>query len=459
MAHDTAWIQTRMQSPVISTTMPDTDPFPLIQQMDVCHISKICTKNSLFAEARIDMLRRHLNASKGNAMKSMQQRVVAQKDFIIQTRRDLHRIPETAYTERKTSAYVTDALTREGLQVQSEIARFGVVGLMDTKKPGPTLMIRADMDALPIEEATGLPFTSIHPGAMHACGHDAHMAMVLGAARVLSGMRDKLNGNIKFLFQPAEEGPGGAKPMIDAGVMENPGVDYALGCHVWPGIPEGVIGIKPGVFMAAMNRFDIKIIGEGGHGAMPHLCVDALEVATQVVGALQRIVSRQMNPLHPTVLTIGRFHAGTAFNIIPSVAEMSGTTRTFDTETWKNLEVRIEKVVRGICEAMGAQYELNFQFSYPPTVNDDAFSQRVRACAEKVVGGDRVVEPEPTMGGEDMSYYLQKAKGCFFALGVGREGGANLHHSKFDLNEDVLLIGTEMYCQVALDLLGRSGGA
>jgi amidohydrolase len=392
-------------------------------------------------------------------MKNIKKHVVEQKDLIIQTRRDLHRIPETAYTERKTSAYVTDSLTREGLQVQTGIAQFGVVGLMDTKRPGPTLMIRADMDALPIEEATGLPFASIHQGSMHACGHDAHMAMVLGAVRVLNKIRDRLNGNIKFVFQPAEEGPGGAKPMIDAGVMENPRVDYALGCHVWPGIPEGDIGIKPGVFMAAMNRFDIRIVGKGGHGAMPHLCVDALEVGTQVVSALQRIVSRHMNPLDPTVLTIGSFHAGTAFNVIPSEVEMSGTTRTFDTETWRTWDERIGKVVRGVCESMGARYELNFQFSYPPTINDEAFSQTVRACAEKVVGKDRVVEPEPTMGGEDMSYYLQNAKGCFFALGVGREGGANLHHSKFDFNEDVLLLGVEMYCRVALNLLGHGGVA
>jgi amidohydrolase len=284
------------------------------------------------------------------------------------------------------------------------------------------------------------------------------MSMVLGAARVLNKISDGLNGNIKFVFQPAEEGPGGAKPMIDAGVMENPEVDYALGCHVWPGIPEGDIGIKPGVFMAAMNRFDIRIMGEGGHGAMPHLCIDALEVGTQVVSALQRIVSRHMNPLDPTVLTIGEFHAGTAFNVIPNEAVMSGTTRTFDTETWRTWDARIEKIVRGVCESMGARYELNFQFSYPPTINHEAFSKTVRACAEKVVGKDRVVEPEPTMGGEDMSYYLQKAKGCFFALGVGREGGVNIHHSKFDFNEDVLLLGVEMYCQVALDLLGHGGG-
>jgi amidohydrolase len=375
------------------------------------------------------------------------------KDLIIKTRRDLHRIPETAYTEKKTSSYVANYLKREGLEVQTGIARYGVVGLMDTGKPGPTLMIRADMDALPLSEETGLPFASKHEGAMHACGHDAHMAMVLGAATVINKLKDRLNGHIKFLFQPAEEGPGGAKPMIEAGVLDNPRVDFAIGCHLWPDIPEGSIGVRPGPFMAAMNRFDIRITGKGGHGAMPHLCVDALEVGTQVVNALQRIVSRHMNPLDPTVVTIGSFHSGTAFNVIPEAAEMSGTTRTFDMEIWRTWEARIEKVVRGICESMSAEYELNFQFDYPPTINDDSVSQTVRVCAEKVVGKDRVVEPEPTMGGEDMAYYLQETKGCFFALGVGREGSINIHNPKFDFNEDVLMLGTETYCQIALDLL------
>ncbi len=204
-------------------------------------------------------------------MLDIKQLVNEHKDLITNTRRNLHRIPETAYTEKKTSAYVAEYLNSEGLEVQTGIAQYGVVGLMATGRPGPTLMIRADMDALPITEETGLPFASTHEGAMHACGHDAHMAIVLGTVTVLNKIKDKLKGNIKFLFQPAEEGPGGAKPMIDEGVMENPKVDYSLGCHVWPEIPEGTIGVKAGPILAAMDRFDIKIVGRGGHGAMPHL--------------------------------------------------------------------------------------------------------------------------------------------------------------------------------------------
>ncbi len=387
-------------------------------------------------------------------MADIGQLVSEYKELVINTRRDLHRIPETAYTEKKTSAYVTEYLNREGLQVQSGIATYGVVGLLKTGRPGPTLLIRADMDALPLTEETGLPFASTHAGVMHACGHDAHVAMALVAATVLNRIKDNLNGNIKFLFQPAEEGPGGAKPMIDEGVLENPVVDYSIGCHVWPELPEGTIGVRSGPFMAAMDRFDIKIIGRGGHGAMPHLCVDALEVGTQVVNALQRISSRLMNPQEPVVVTVGIFQAGTAFNIIPAEAKLSGTTRTFNLDIWNSWAERLEKVVRGVCESMGAQFELAFAKGYPPTINDDSMAEVVRRCAQKVVGENHVVEPERSMGGEDMSYFLQQTKGCFFALGVGREVFVPFHNSRFDFNEDVLALGVETHCRTAMDLLG-----
>jgi len=387
-------------------------------------------------------------------MVDIHQLVVEHKELVISIRRDLHRIPETAYTEKKTSAYVADYLRREGLEVQTGIATYGVVGLLNTGRPGPTLLLRADMDALPVTEDTGLSFASTHDGVMHACGHDAHVAMVLVAATVLNRVKDELNGTIKFLFQPAEEGPGGAQPMIDEGVLENPKVDYSIGCHVWPEIPEGTIGVRSGPFMAAMDRFDIKIIGRSGHGAMPHLCVDALEVGTQVVSALQRISSRHMNPLEPAVVTVGMFHAGTAFNIIPGDAQLTGTTRTFNLDIWNSWAERLENVVRGVCESMGADFEMKFSKGYPPTINDDSMAEVVRRCAQKVAGKDKVVEPERSMGGEDMSYFLQRSKGCFYALGVGRQEFTPLHNSRFDLNENVLALGVETHCRIALDLLG-----
>ena len=318
---------------------------------------------------------------------------------------------------------------------------------------GKTLMVRADMDALEIAEETGLDFASTHEGIMHACGHDAHMSMVLVAATILGQMKDQLKGTIKFLFQPAEEGPGGAKAMIDEGVMKDPHVDYAIGCHVWPDIPEGTIGVRPGPLMAAMDRFDLKIIGKGGHGAMPHQCVDALEVGCQVVNALQRVVSRQINPISPAVVTVGSFHAGDAFNVIPGKAEMCGTARTFDRAVWERLPQQMERIVRGVCESMGASYELNYAHGYPPLINDGDVARVVRKCAESAVGKERVLEPEPTMGGEDMALFLEKAKGCFFFLGVGREGCAPLHNAGFDFNEKALSSGVETYCRIARELL------
>ena len=389
-------------------------------------------------------------------MDSVRQLVQRERQNVIATRRDLHRIPETGFNEVKTSAYMAERLRGLGLTVQTGLAQYGVVGMLSTGKPGPTLMIRADMDALPIAEETGHPFASTNPGVMHACGHDAHMAMALCAAAVLVHLKDRLNGNVKFVFQPAEEGPGGAKPMIEAGVMENPKVDCAIGCHLWTERPEGYIGVKAGAVMAAMDRFDLRIIGKGGHGAQPHLCVDALEVGTQVVAALQRIVSRHISPIDPAVVTVGTFHGGTAFNITPAEAVLSGTTRTFNEEIWSSWEKRIDTVVRGVCESMGAQYDLKFTRGYPPTINDAGMAEVVRRCAVQVVGEERVVEPELTMGGEDMSFFLRQCPGCYYNIGVGREGGAPLHSSKFDFKEELMLLGVETHCRVALDLLGTS---
>ncbi|HKI47799.1 MAG TPA: amidohydrolase, partial [Desulfobacteria bacterium] len=219
------------------------------------------------------------------------------------------------------------------------------------------------------------------------------------------------------------------------------------------GIPEGTIGVRPGPLMAAMDRFDLKIIGKGGHGAMPHQCVDALEVGCQVVNALQRVVSRQMDPVSPAVVTVGSFHAGEAFNVIPGTALMCGTARTFDRVVWKKFPRQIERIVRGVCESMGASYELNYAHGFPPLINDAEMSGVVSECAEMVVGKGNVVVPEPTMGGEDMALFLEKSKGCFFFLGVGRKGCAPLHNAGFNFNEEALSLGVETYCRIALKLL------
>jgi amidohydrolase len=390
-------------------------------------------------------------------MNDLHRLVQKHENQIIALRRDLHQIPETAYTEKKTSAYVADFLRGLGLEVRDGIATYGVVGQLRTGRPGPTVMIRADMDALPLQEKTGLAFASRHDGVMHACGHDAHMAMALGAATVLAGLKDTIAGTLKFIFQPAEEGPGGAKPMIDAGVMENPAVDFAIGCHIWPEIEEGRIGVRDDCFMAAMNRFDIEIIGKGGHGAMPHVCVDALEVGTQVVNALQRVASRQMDPLEPVVVTVGTFKAGTAFNIIPATAHLSGTARTFNEEIWRTWHDRLDRIIGGVCASMGATYRLETEEGYPPTINDEGVSAVVRRCAAEVVGKENVVEPEMTLGGEDMSFFLQRARGCYYVLGVGKKNAPSVHTPEFDFDERVLASGVETHCRAAMALLKQKG--
>ncbi len=386
---------------------------------------------------------------------NISQVVSEQQELIIALRRDLHRIPEPGFKEQKTAQYVADHLQREGLAVQTGLAGTGVVGLWDSGRPGPCLLIRADMDALPLVEQTDLSFSSRHEGFMHACGHDGHMAMALGAASLLNKIKDQLSGTVKLVFQPAEEGPGGAKPMIEAGVMQTPEVDYVFGLHLWPDLPEGTLGLKEGILMAAMDRFDLTIMGKGGHGAMPHRCVDALEVGCQVVGALQRIVSRQMDPLSPSVVTVGQFEAGKTYNVIAERASLAGTTRTFDREIWHSWPQRLETVIQGVCSARGAEYDYTYTPGYPPLENDPNMVAVARLCAEKVVGADNIKQPQATMGGEDMAFFLERAPGCFMFLGVGRPGGAPLHNPRFDFNEKMLLLGVEMYGRLALHLLGK----
>ncbi len=372
---------------------------------------------------------------------------------LINVRRDLHQIPETGFQEYETSRYICDYLQKEGIKYKSGIAKTGVMGIIEGSKPGKTLLIRADMDALPIQEETKLPFASIHEGKMHACGHDGHMAMVLITGSILNKVRNNLKGTVKLIFQPAEEEPGGAKPMIDEGVMENPEVDYSIGCHIWPAISEGKVGIKSGELMAATGKFNIEIIGKGGHGAMPHLCIDALEVGSQVVGALQRLVSRKIDPLEPAVVTIGSFHSGSAFNIIAERAEISGTTRTFNREIWDSWGEKINKVVNGICKSMDAEFKIDYWKGYPPTVNDDFMTEVVRKCASRVVGEKNIVEPEKSMGGEDMAYFLERSKGCYYFLGAGGENTLSLHNPKFNFNEQILATGVRIYLEVVSELL------
>lgn len=389
-------------------------------------------------------------------MTDIKKLIAAEQANISTLRQALHKIPEIGFSETKTALFVADHLRSiPGLEVTTGIAGTGVLGVLNTGKPGKTLLIRADMDALPISEETGLSFASTHENMMHACGHDGNVATVLTTAGLLAGLKDQLSGTIKFMFQPAEEWPGGAKPMIEAGILENPRVDYAVACHLWPELPVGTFGVKSGVMMSAASVFDVEITGKGGHGAMPHLCVDALDTACQVVNALQRVVSRQLNPMTPSVVTVGSLHAGSVANAIPEKAKLSGTTRTFDKDIWAAYPKILEPVIKGVCDAMGASYEFKFTQGYPPLENDSDMVAMVKASMEKVVGANQIKEPASTMGAEDLSFVFERTKGCYFWIGSGFEGCAPLHNSKFDFDESVLLLGVETFVQLALDILGE----
>lgn len=376
------------------------------------------------------------------------------QQFCVEARRTLHSMPELAFQEIKTAKWLEQQLQGLDVEIRTGVATTGIVACLETGRPGPVVLLRADMDALPITEETGLDCASLHEGCMHACGHDSHMAMVLTCAKVLTEMRGELSGSVRFIFQPAEEYPGGALPMVQEGVMD--GVDYVLATHVWPSVPSGQVAVKSGPVMAAMDRFDITIIGKGGHAAKPHECVDALEVGTQVVGGLQRIVSRMVDPLHPALLTVGSFHSGNAFNVIPETADMSGTLRSFDAAVRDRWKERIEQVVGGICSAMGASYSLKFTSGYPYVDNDAGVADIVRRAAVAAVGEDNTLLATPSMGGEDVAYFLQKAPGCFFFLGTGFEEGYPIHNAKFTIAEDILPVGVEVLCRAAIALLGNT---
>jgi amidohydrolase len=302
------------------------------------------------------------------------------------------------------------------------------------------------MDALPIQEENEVEYVSQVDGAMHACGHDAHTAMLLGVTRLLLERRDQFPGTVKLLFQPAEEGPGGARPMIEEGVLENPHVDAVFGLHVAQDVPVGRIELRPGAAMAASDRFYVQIQGKGGHGASPHLTIDAVTVAAYVLTTLQTIVSREVDPIDPAVVTVGMIRAGEAPNVIPDTAEMRGTVRTFNPETRKRLSERIPQIIEGVAKGLGANADVRYELRYPASINDPAITALVKEVAEEIVGPEQVNIPDPQMGAEDFSYFLQERPGCFFFVGTKNEDKGFVwghHHPRFDIDEDGMAIGME----------------
>lgn len=374
---------------------------------------------------------------------------------LVQWRRDFHRFPELGFQEHRTSTAIAEKLTAWGIPHQTGIAKTGLVAIITGKKViqekgnSKVLAIRADMDALPIQEENIISYKSQIDNMMHACGHDGHTAIALGTAKYLWEHREDFSGTVKIIFQPAEEGPGGAKPMIEAGVLENPKVDALIGLHLWNNLPLGTVGVRSGALMAATEYFHCKIIGRGGHGALPHQTIDSILVASQVVNTIHSIVSRNVSPLESAVISIGEFHAGSATNIIADSARISGTVRFFNPEVGAKLALRLEEAIAGVCAAHGASYELKYTKLYPAVINDYAIAELVRSVAETVIETPAGIVPEcQTMGGEDVSFFLEAVSGCYFFLGSANPD-KNLayphHHPRFNFDEVALATGVEIF--------------
>lgn len=379
------------------------------------------------------------------------QRSHARKEEWIAFRRDLHQYPELSHQESRTADKVASALRRLGLKPQTQVGGHGVVAELKGSRPGPVIALRADIDALPVAEETGLPFASRRHGIMHACGHDAHTAILLGAAQLLTEVRESFPGSVRFIFQGAEETNAGAKAMIRDGVLE--GVNEIYGLHNLPTLPVGRIATGSGAFMGSVDRIEITFEGKGGHGAIPDRCQDPIVAASAVVMGLQTAVSREISPFEPAVITIGSFQAGEANNVIPQYARLTGTVRTFSPALQQTMKARIERLAGQI----GSAYRCNVQLSYiqqvSVLVNDPRSVYYVEQTADVLLGREQRTTAEPTLAGEDFSVYLEHVPGCFFWLGSGSAAGCEqaygLHHPRFTIEEDCIPLGSALLASVA----------
>ncbi|MBD8070805.1 M20 metallopeptidase family protein [Bacillus sp. PS06] len=374
---------------------------------------------------------------------------------LVEIRRDFHQHPELGFEEERTSSIVADYLEGLGLEVKRNVGKTGVIGLLRGKNPGPTFALRADMDALPILDEKEVEYRSTHEGKMHACGHDAHTTILLGAAKLLT-KQGLEKGNIKFVFQPAEEGQGGASAMIEAGVLDE--VEAIAGLHVNTGIDTGKITVSSErVGCGAADFFRLEIIGSGGHAAHPHMTVDSIAVAGQVLTALQNISSRQVDPTDPIVVTVGSIHGGSASNVIAPKVEMIGTVRTLNPELRKKVPGMMESIIKGVTEAFHATYDFDFQFKFPSILNDEKLTELVEQTAEEVLGAGHSARVKPGLGGEDFAFYTEHVPAVFFRLGVGNDDMVRYpgHHPKFDIDEKALPYGSAMLATVALNYLNK----
>lgn len=374
---------------------------------------------------------------------------------IIEIRHQIHQNPELSFQETKTAALAAAEMRKLGFEVRENIFGTGVTADFKNSESedSKTLLIRADMDALPVSEKNELDYISKNEGVMHACGHDGHTAILIGTALVLKELSQEFKGNLKFLFQPGEETSGGAAGMIKEGVLENPKVDAALGLHLWGSTAEGVVEYKSGSFMASPDHFDLKIIGRGGHAARPHNTIDPIPIGAEIISNLQKIISRRVDPLESAVISVCNFESGSTHNVIPDTALLKATVRSLKPEIREQLAADIEKVVKNICEIYGADYELDYVFGYPPVINDSEMTELLAKSAVKVLGEDRVHEREKAeMGGEDFSYFGEEVPAVFYFLGIAPEGEIiNHHQADFKFNDSVLKDGIAVMAQTAVD--------
>ncbi len=386
----------------------------------------------------------------------VKQEIAQRHATLVELRRDFHRYPELAMEETRTAGIIAERLRASGLEVRTGIGKTGVVGVLRGGHPGKTLAIRADIDALPVEEENDLPFKSTVSGKMHACGHDGHTAIGLTVADILASHSDELHGNVTFLFQPAEERIGGAAPMIEDGALKNPDVDAVIGLHLFSSLPVGQVGVRAGATFASADAFTLRVRGRGGHGAMPNLSVDPVLAASHLVVALQSLISREISPFNPAVVTVGSIHGGTAFNIIPDEVELQGTFRTFSEEDRAHLERRITEVAENVAAALRASVAVEIQRGIPPCVSDEGMAQLVQRAAAETVGAQNVRDDQVTTGSDDMALFLSAVPGCYFVVGVQNKalGYDAPHHSpRFQIDEDGLPIGVEVMVRAALDYL------
>jgi amidohydrolase len=378
----------------------------------------------------------------------------APQEELVRYRRHFHAHPELSLIEFATAKFIERELREAGYdQIRTGIGRTGILATLQGAKPGPVTLLRADMDALPIEERNDEPYRSLTPGVMHACGHDGHMAILLAVARALRQHTREISGTIVFCFQPGEEGHSGNKLMIEDGALENPHVDRTFALHLYSGLDVGKIGVRDGAFFASSDRFDIELTGKGGHGALPQSAIDPIVAAAQFVTMLQTVASREIAANQPVVVTVGALHSGTTFNVIPELATLQGSVRAFDETIRAELPVRIERLLAGVCEAMRLSYRFDYHWIYPPTVNDPTTNDVVREVARDVVGEQSLVDPhEIVMWSEDMSFMQELRPGAYFLVGARgpRKGIEPQHSARFDIDERALEVGFRMMMGLAL---------